>query len=98
MLKKASEKILFLHQFRRSDGRGWLNEDETVATAAVTVADAATGEDVSASMVSSVAPYNGTQVRYKLAAGTAGRAYRVTITITTSNGQEFEDTVELRII
>lgn len=97
MLKKAAERIFYQHQFRRTDGRGWLNADETIATATATVTDIATGADVTAAMISNVAPYGDTSVRYQLAAGTAGHTYRITITITTSNGQTMVDTAEVRI-
>lgn len=76
MLKKAAEKIFIIHQFRRADGRGWLNADETIATATATVADAVTGEDTTAAMLSSVAPYNDTYVRFRLVGGTRGASLR----------------------
>jgi hypothetical protein len=98
MLKRVSEKPFFLHRFRRADGRGWLNEDETIATASATVADAATGENLTSAMISNVAPYNDIYVRYKLSGGTKGLTVRITFLITTSNGQEFEDDIEVRII
>lgn len=98
MKKRAQEEIFYLHEFKRPDGRGWLTEGETIATASVTVTDIATGEDVSAAMVSSVAPYNNTSVRYKLSGGTAGNAYRLDILITTSNGQVFKDVLTFEII
>lgn len=98
MIKRAQEEIFYLHEFKRADGRGWLTEGETIATPSVTATDSTTGEDVSAAMVSSVAPYNNTSVRYKLAAGAAGGEYRLDILITTSNGQVFKDVLTVEII
>jgi hypothetical protein len=99
MLKKATEQIYFMHEFRRTDGRGWLNSSENVSSAVVVITDAVSGADVTAAMnPAGAAPYNSTQVRYRVIGGTAGKSYIVTIRPTTSNGQVFEDTAELRVI
>jgi hypothetical protein len=90
--KTAYEEHFRTHQFRRPDGKGWLNEAETVASCTVTV----TGSD-SALVVSSVAPYNNTMVSYQLSGGTSGVIYRLSIKVITSNGQRFEDFVEVAI-
>lgn len=98
MIKRAQEEIFYLHEFKRADGRGWLTEGETIATPSVIATDIATGQDVSATMVSSVAAYNNSSVRYKLSAGTIGGEYRLDILITTSNGQVFKDVLTVEII
>jgi len=97
MIKKVIETPFYTHQFRRPDGRGWLNESETVASAVITCTDMASGEDMSGVMISQIAPYNSTQVRYKVSGGIAGHTYRITITITTSNGQDLSDDIEMRV-
>ncbi len=100
IVKTAYEQFWQYHEFHRSDDQGWLNESETITSAAVTVANKATGTDVSSSMVSDATPYGtpATKVAYWLKGGTAGTNYIITIKIVTSNGQKFEDRVELRVI
>ena len=49
-------------------------------------------------MASDVAPYNSTQVRYKLKVGTFGKTYYIRVRGLSSNGQKFEEVFELRII
>lgn len=95
--KYPNESIFRYHQFRRPDGRGWLNESETLAgTPTVTSTDQSTGE-AQPSMISNVAIYNQTQVLYRLTGGTAGKTYMITITVTSSNGQIFEDRLLLTV-
>ena len=84
-------------QFRRPDGQGQLNESETVTAASVVCTERSTGQDVTSEMISSVAPYASTQVRYKLTGGTAGRTYLLRVRCETSNSQKLEETFELRI-
>ena len=98
MIKRAQEEIFYLHEFKRADGRGWLTEGETIATATVTITDIVTGEDVSTAMISEAAPYNNTSVRYKLSGGTVGSEYRLDILITTTTGQIFKDVINAEII
>jgi hypothetical protein len=96
--KYASESVFRYHEFRRSDGRGWLNAEETLTgTPAVTVTSRPLGTDCTAGMVSEVAVYNDTAVRYRLAGGVSGEAYIVAIAVETSNGQVFEDRLELAV-
>lgn len=96
--KNAYEEFFRYHEFLRTDGKGWLNASETISTCTVTIADKATGTDASGAMISDVAPYNNTAVRYKLKAGAAGTIYIIKIQITSSNNQKFEDTLELKVI
>ena len=85
-------------EFLRPDGQGQLNGSEIVSSAAVLCLDRSTGADMSAAMISTVAPYNSTQVRYKVIGGTAGKVYILRVRGVTSNGQKLEEPFELRII
>lgn len=101
MISKTSyEEIFRYHEFYRSDGKGWLTASETIITAAVTAKEKDTGADVSAAMISDVAPYGSplTKVKYKLKAGTADKVYIITIQITTSNNQKFEDNIGCYVV
>lgn len=87
--------------FRRPDGRGQLAEGETIQTAAVVATHAATGEAV-AGLVSQVAPYDSTAVRYFVDPGAANLTPRtridLTFTVATSNGQTLTDTLPIAIM
>jgi hypothetical protein len=87
-------------QFCRSDGLGWLASGDTIVTPAVTVElwNGGDGGDAIPSMVSGVATYSDTQVRYKLIGGTAGSSYLVRIRATDSIGQKFEARMRLYVI
>lgn len=86
-------------EFRRPDGRGPLNSDETVqSVVSVTCADRSSGADASAAMISGAAVYNNTQVRYQLKGGTVGTTYVRAIRIITSNGQKLEDKLFIKVI
>lgn len=95
--KRAYEEFFRYHDFQRSDGNGWLNTDETLTSGTVTAADKLTAADVSATMISSVSVYASTKMKYMLKAGTSGRTYVITIRVVTSNGQKFEDQVEVKV-
>ena len=84
-------------QFRRPDGQGQLNSDETVASAAIICTDKA-GTNVTGNMISDVAPYANTQVRYKLKGGTANALYHLRFQVVTSNNQKLEEHVVLKVI
>lgn len=97
--KYSAEEFFRYHEFRRSDGQGWLNESETLTgTPTVTVTEKVAGTDVSSGMVSAVAVYDNTKVRYILKGGTTRVSYYVTVTAQTSNGQTFEDRLELQVL
>lgn len=97
IVKAAYEEMFRMCQFKRPDGRGWLEDGVTVSEAAVTVEPDGGGEPM-AEMVSNVAPYDNTQVRYKLIGGTAGAKYLVRIRITTSDGQKLEARAALKVV
>jgi len=87
--KAEWEEIFHYFQFRRADGKGWLNDSETLSTAEVLVYDAS-GSDVSSALVSEVAVYSDTYVICKFKGGTAGQIYNVLARVTTSNGQKLQ--------
>ncbi|MBC7964228.1 MAG: hypothetical protein H7Y05_14950 [Steroidobacteraceae bacterium] len=85
-------------EFRRPDGKGPLNELETVqSVVSVTCAERDSGTDRTATMIASAAVYNNTQVRYQLLAGVAGMVYVRTIRIVSSNGQKLEDKMAIKV-
>lgn len=85
-------------EFRRPDGAGQLNADETITAAEVICTERRTGTVVTADMISDVAPYNQTQVRYKLKGGVKGKTYLLEIRATTTNGQKLTEYRLLNII
>jgi hypothetical protein len=95
--KKAYEEFFRYHQFRRTDGKGWLGATETISTPAVTVAEKLTGADRSSTMISDVSVDSDTKVKYKLKAGTSGVDYLITIKVTSSLGNKFQDDLDLRV-
>lgn len=98
--KRSWEDYFRYHQFRRTDGRGWLNSSETIASVnSVTCREKDTGTDSTAAMISDEAVYSGdnTSVLYKLKGGTPGIVYVINFKITSSNGQKFEDELEVLI-
>lgn len=84
--------------FRYHDFDNWLNESETLISGDVIVLEKETGEDVSDSMVSDIEIDDDTKVKYLIKSGEAGKTYTVEIQCITSNGQKFEDQIELRVI
>lgn len=94
--KYASEEIFLYRQFRRADGKGWLNSSETLSSVTVTCADA-NGVDKTTEMISDDAVYSDTYAIFKLKAGDAGEVYTVTIKATSSNGQKFEFRMEVTV-
>lgn len=96
--KRPYEEFFRFHEFRRADGRGWLNSSETLSSCGVTITEKATGADVSAAMVANVAVYSSTQVRYQLLGGSPNALYTVAIQVVTTNEQRFEDKIELKVV
>lgn len=96
----AGNKEFRVFQFVRADGLGQLNGDETVQSATVVAARYPAGASV-ANLVSQVAPYNGTAVRYFVdpaaAELAAGAQIVLTFAIVTSNGQTLTDVLHARI-
>jgi hypothetical protein len=97
ILKTDWEEIFRYHEFKRNDGNGWLKDGETITTPSVLCIDAS-GDDQSGSMVSDVAVHvDGTQIIYKLKAGTADEKYKVKIRATTSDNQKLEAVLDLTV-
>jgi hypothetical protein len=98
--KAAWEEIFRSCQFLRDDGQGWLASDAVITTPAVTVEpwNCGAGGDAISSMVSSVAVYDTTQVRYQLIGGTAGESYLVRIRATDNMGNKFEARMRLYVL
>jgi hypothetical protein len=85
-------------EFKRPDGKGQLNDTETLTTAAVICTEEATGADTSATMIAEAAVYNSTAVKYKLKGGTKGLIYRLEFQVVTSNNQKLSDTLVVEVI
>lgn len=96
--KTVYEEIFRTCEFKRPDGQGWLNDLETITTCEVKCYEAGVGTDVSATMLSDVAVYNTTQVKYKLKAGEAGKQYYLKVRATTSNGQKMEAVFQMKVV
>jgi len=92
--KTAYEEFFRYHDFKRTDGQGWLGDGETVATVIVTAFDSE-GTEVTTSMISSTGPYNSTMAKFWVKAGTAGKTYTIKIKITSSAGQKFQENITL---
>jgi len=93
--KRSYEEIFYTHQFRRTDGNGWLGSSEKLSECAVAVLDSDGSEQ--ASMVSDAEVASDTYVKYKLKAGTDGETYTVRIRGVSSDGNKFEDRVTLAV-
>ena len=97
----VGNKEFRMFHFTRTDGRGQLTDGETIQSATVTAAHAATGEAVTG-LVSQVAPYDSTAVRYFVDPGaaqlSAGIKIALTFTIVTSNGQTLTDVLHATLV
>lgn len=86
--------------FTRPDGRGQLTEGETIQSATVSAAVYGAVTSVSG-LVSEVAPYDSTAVRYKIdpagAELVSGAVVTLTFEAVTSNGQTLTDLLDVRI-
>lgn len=81
--------------FRYHDFTPWLNETETIASVSV---KAYYDTLEQAGMISDAAPYDGKKVIYVLKGGTPSRKYKIVIQIVSSNGQKFEDRIDVVVI
>jgi hypothetical protein len=98
--KRPWEEIFRYHQFRRTVGSGWLNSSETIASIhSITCREKETGTDTTSDMISNEAVYSGdnTSVIYMLKGGTPGIVYVINFKIISSNGQKFEDELEVLV-
>jgi hypothetical protein len=92
------EKIFRYHEFTRVDGNGWLRDGETISTPSVLCIQVSDNSDQSSAMVDNVSVHaNGTQIIYRLKAGTVDGKYKVKIRAITSDNQELEDVLDLTV-
>lgn len=89
-------KPVYNEEFRMFDFSPQLTDGETLSAVEVKIITSQ-GEDLSATMISDVAPYNGTSVRYKIKGGVSGQTYNRVFRVTTSNGQKLEDEALIRV-
>lgn len=89
-------KPAYNEEFRMFDFSPQLTDGETLSAVEVK-AYSQQGEDMSATMIIDVAPYNNTSVRYKIKGGVAGQTYTRVFRVTTSNGQKLEDEALIRV-
>lgn len=83
-------KPAYNEEFRICDFSNILDTD-TIVTPSAVIYDSL-GVDVSATMISDVTVYTGNKgVRYKLKGGTAGNSYNLSVRVTTTAGQKFEE-------
>jgi len=94
--KRVAEEIYRYHQFRRSDGVGWLVTTETIISESVNVLDSS-NINKSSTMVDNDAIYLDTQVRYRVKGGESGKTYTIIITVESSAGNTFEDALSLKV-
>jgi len=94
--KRVAEQIYRYHQFRRTDGVGWLGTTETITAETISILDS-TSVNKANTMVDNDAIYADTQVRYRVKGGEAGKDYTIIITVDTDIGNKFEDTLTLKV-
>ena len=92
------EKPAYNEEFRTLDFSLQLASGETISSATVTISELHTGIDTSATMISGVAPYNSTSVKYKLSGGTADTTYQRIIRVVTSTGQKLEEQLQVKVV
>ena len=73
-----------------------LQNSETIASKVVSAIITTTLADATATVIDS-STINGTDIDVKVKAGTTGLAYKITITITTSTGNVFEDEITMTV-
>lgn len=96
--KPAWNEEFRVMEFRRTDGTGQLNDDETVTAVEIVVTDWRSSADVTADMVDNVGIHGPTSIRYRLRGGTRGAAFLMEVRITTSNGQKLTEYRQVNII
>ena len=82
--------------FRYHDFTPWLG-DKNINLATVSVKEQGSEEEEN-DMVSDVAPFENKKVVYKIKGGISGKTYICMIRIVTSDGQKFEDRIDLKIL
>ncbi len=92
----VDEKRYRYYQFKRTDGKDGLDDDETLITPSVTCAEKETGDDKTSVMISNVTVFDNTKVQYLLTGAAAGNYY-LTVSATTSFGQTVKGKVEIEV-
>ena len=99
--KRSTESFYRYHEFRRTDGQGWLASGEYISTATVTAYEKNRPIAVTSTMVSGTEVIDGnstkTKVKFLLKAGTSGKTYVIKINVVTSADQIFEDWYEVKV-
>lgn len=95
--KTAWEEYRMTHNFKRKPGLGWLRAGETISSiGSVTVLDE---NDVSVtSLMLGATEISGTKVTYVIKGGTVGKSYFVFLKILTSEGNKFEDVIQVDVV
>ena len=96
--KPAWNEEFRLFEFRRADGKGQLNETETLTGSAIVCIEESTGSDVTLTLIEQAAVYNSTAVKYLLKGGTVGTIYRLEFRVETSNSQKLSDVLVLEVV
>jgi hypothetical protein len=92
------EKPDYNEEFRTCDFSTILEVTDTVTAGDAVILDTL-GVDVSATMLSDISIASGNKgVRYKLKGGTAGKKYTLSVQITTSSNQKFEEPFTVCIV
>ena len=94
--KREWEEIYRYHEFKRSDGNGWLITGETIVSPTITVTEKNSTIAI-AGMIDNI-EIDGTQISYLVKGGTKNKDYILYIQITTSLGQKLEDVVEMSVV
>jgi hypothetical protein len=89
-------KTVYEEFFRYHDFSGWLGSNETISSCDIKIYEKITNTDKSSTMLSDVSPYQ-TKCKYKLLNGDEGKFYYIKIKTATSNGQKFEDWLDLAV-
>jgi hypothetical protein len=99
--KKSSEEFYLGHEFRRSDGQGWLASEESILSATVASYQKDRPIAATSTMIANTSVISGnatnSRVTFLLKGGTAGKSYIIKINVVTSLGQIFEDWYEVRV-
>lgn len=95
--KTASEELWRYHNFRRNiAAEGWLPTTATLSSVDIIVEDS-TGATCTAAMIESAKVFSDSKVQYLLKGGVYPQAYTVAIQVLSSDGQRFEDFLEVTI-
>lgn len=89
------KKTMYEEFYRYHDFSLWLEEEEGISFADV---KAYHEDNEQQDMLSDIGIYNQKLVRFRIKGGQAGKQYRVSIKIITTNGQKFEDILSMLVV